>query len=250
MAGHAQFKFSAFLSYAHADARWGAWLHKRLEGYKLDRELVGRMTPRGPVPKTLRPIFRDRDDFPGGPTLTDATLAALDASAALIAVCSTVAATRPAVNEEVRLFRSRHPDRPVIPVIIEGTYPANFPPALRFALAADGSVTDQPVTILGPDLRKTGDGRTLGLAKIAAGLTGLATDDLHQRLKRQQRRQAWINGVVAACNRLPHFVRGRRRTSARCLAPGGAGRITEKPAGFPPRVPCVGYDSLKLAAVR
>ena len=199
MAGHAQFKFSAFLSYAHADARWGTWLHKRLEGYKLDRELVGRVTPRGPVPKTLRPIFRDRDDFSGGHTLTDATIAALDASAALIAVCSTVAATRPAVNEEVRLFRSRHPDRPVIPVIIEGTYPANFPPALRFALAADGSVTDQPVTILGPDLRKTGDGRTLGLAKIAAGLTGLATDDLHQRLKRQQRRQAWINGVVAAC---------------------------------------------------
>ena len=199
MAGHAQFKFSAFLSYAHADARWGTWLHKRLEGYKLDRELAGRVTPRGPVPKTLRPIFRDREDFSGGHTLTDATIAALDASAALIAVCSTVAATRPAVNEEVRLFRSRHPGRPVIPVIIEGTYPANFPPALRFALAADGSVTDQPVTILGPDLRKTGDGRTLGLAKIAAGLTGLATDDLHQRLKRQQRRQAWINGVVAAC---------------------------------------------------
>ena len=132
VAGHAQFKFSAFLSYAHADARWGTWLHKRLEGYKLDRELVGRVTPRGPVPKTLRPIFRDRDDFSGGHTLTDATIAALDASAALIAVCSTVAATRPAVNEEVRLFRSRHPDRPVIPVIIEGTYPANFPPALRF----------------------------------------------------------------------------------------------------------------------
>jgi len=49
VAGHAQFKFSAFLSYAHADARWGTWLHKRLEGYKLDRELVGRVTPRGPV---------------------------------------------------------------------------------------------------------------------------------------------------------------------------------------------------------
>jgi len=121
VAGHAQFKFSAFLSYAHADARWGAWLHKRLEGYKLDRELVGRVTPRGPVPKTLRPIFRDRDDFSGGQALTDATIAALDASAALIAVCSTVAATRPAVNEEVRLFRSRHPGRPVIPVIIERT---------------------------------------------------------------------------------------------------------------------------------
>ncbi len=50
-----------------------------------------------------------------------ATIAALDAWAALIVVCSPIAATRPAVNEEVRLFRSRHPGRPVIPVIIEGT---------------------------------------------------------------------------------------------------------------------------------
>ena len=87
------------------------------------------------MPKTLRPIFRDREDFSGGHTLTEATVAALDASAALIVLCSTVSAGRPAVNEEVRLFRARHPDRPVIPVIIEGTYPDNFPPALRYELA-------------------------------------------------------------------------------------------------------------------
>jgi len=165
------FKYRAFLSYAHADLRWGRWLHTRLEGFTIDKDLVERVTALGPVPKSLRPIFRDLEDFSGGHSLNEATIAALDQSAALIVVCSAVSATRPAVNEEVRLFRYSHPDRPVIPVIIGGSYPENFPAALRFEIAADGSITDEPVTILGPDLRDTGEGRQLGLAKIVAGLT-------------------------------------------------------------------------------
>jgi tetratricopeptide (TPR) repeat protein len=148
------------------------------------------------VPKTLRPIFRDREDFSGGHTLTDATVAALDASATLIVLCSPVAATRQAVNEEVRLFRSRHPDRPVIPVIVDGTWPDNFPLALRYEFAADGGVTNT-ITILAPDLREAGDGKTLGLAKIIAGLTGLGADDVFRRAERARRRQTRIWGAVA-----------------------------------------------------
>jgi tetratricopeptide (TPR) repeat protein len=189
-------RYRAFLSYAHADARWAKWLHGQLEAFRIDKDLASRVTPRGPVPQTLRPIFRDRDDFTGGHSLTDATIAALDAAAALIVLCSSVAATRPAVNEEVRLFRSRHPDRPVIPVIIDGTYPDHFPPALRFEVAADGSVTEQPVTILGPDLRDTGDGKALGLAKIIAGLTGVSPDDIFRRAERERRRKGRVRNAV------------------------------------------------------
>jgi hypothetical protein len=145
----------------------------------------------------LRPIFRDREDFSGGHSLNDATIAALDASAALIVLYSMTAATRPAVNEEVRLFRTRHPDRPVIPVIIDGTWPENFPPALRHELALDGTVTDRPITILGPDLRESGDGRSLGLAKVVAGLTGLAVDDLFRRAERARRRRHRFWGALA-----------------------------------------------------
>jgi hypothetical protein len=189
MAGIAPPRYCAFLSYSHRDARWAKWLHGALEGYRLDKDVVGRDTSLGPVPKTLRPIFRDREDFSGGHSLTDATVASLDSSSALIVLCSASAARRPAVNEEVRLFRSRHPERPVIPVIINGTWPDNFPPALRHQLAADGTVTDRPVTILGPDLRESGDGRNLGLAKVIAGLTGLAVDDLFRRAERARRRR-------------------------------------------------------------
>jgi len=44
---------------------------------------VGRETATGTIPKALRPIFRDRDDFTAGHTLTEQTQAALDASHAL-----------------------------------------------------------------------------------------------------------------------------------------------------------------------
>jgi len=191
------FKYRAFLSYSHRDVGWAKWLHGRLEAFRFDKDLIGRETSIGPVPKTLRPIFRDREDFSGGHTLTDATVAALDASAALIVLCSPVAASRPAVNEEARLFRSRHPDRPVIPVVVDGTWPDNFPPALRFELAADGSVSDRPITILGPDLRNEADGKTLGLAKTIAGLTGLRADDVFRRAERARRRRTQVWGAIA-----------------------------------------------------
>jgi tetratricopeptide (TPR) repeat protein len=192
------FKYRAFLSYSHRDTGWAKWLHARLEGFHIDKDLIGRQTPVGPVPKTLRLIFRDREDFSGGHALTEATVTALDASAAFIVLCSTVSAGRPAVNEEVRLFRSRHPDRPVIPVIIDGTWPDNFPSALRYELTADGAITDRPVNILGPDLRESGDGKILGLVKIVAGLTGLAPDDVYRRAERARRKQGRLRAAVAA----------------------------------------------------
>jgi TIR domain len=193
----AAIRYRAFLSYSHHDTAWAKWLHKALESYRVDKDLIGRETPVGPVPRTLRPIFRDREDFSGGHTLTDATVAALDASAALLVLCSTASATRPAVNEEVRLFQSRQPDRPVIPVIIDGTPPDNFPPALRYELAADGKITDHPVTVLGPDLRDSGDGKSLGFAKVIAGLIGIGTDEVFRRAERARKRRNRFWGALA-----------------------------------------------------
>jgi hypothetical protein len=77
-------KYRAFLSYSHRDAAAVKRLHGRLEGFRIDKDLVGRETPMGPIPKHLRPIFRDRHDFDAGGTLAAQTVAALDSSAALI----------------------------------------------------------------------------------------------------------------------------------------------------------------------
>src|SRR5262249_3775607 len=51
----------------------------------------------------------------------------------------------------------------------------NFPPALRYELGTDGTITDHPVTVLGPDLRDSGDGKSLGLAKVIAGVNEAVT---------------------------------------------------------------------------
>lgn len=192
--------YRAFLSYAHADTRWARWLHHRLEHFAIDKDLVGRITRLGPVPDSLRQVFYDRADFQGGRALGEATIEALDNSLALVVLCSTIAARRPAVEEEVRLFRWRHPNRPVIPVIIEGNFPDCFPPALRFEITPEGAVSERPVTILGPDLRESGDGSLVGLAKIVAGMTGLGTDEIVRRTERGQRRRQrrWVVGLTSA----------------------------------------------------
>ena len=63
MAEYTALKYRVFLSYSHRDAAWGRWLRAALEAYRIDKDLVGRPTPAGPVPKTLRPIFSGRDGY-------------------------------------------------------------------------------------------------------------------------------------------------------------------------------------------
>ena len=199
MASPVEFPYRAFISYSHADTKWANWLHGRLESFRIDRDLIGRQTAMGLIPRTLRPIFRDRDDFTAGHSLSEQTFAALDASAALIVLGSPNAAKSHYVNEEVRLFRQRHPDRPLIPIILDGMPgdPAAecFPPALKFGVAADGAITDRPADLLAADIRETGDGRDLALAKVVARMLGVPTDDVR---KRQVIAQNWRLKVTAA----------------------------------------------------
>ena len=140
-------KYRAFLSYSHRDKKWGEWLQHALERIRIDKDLVGRQTTAGPVPKTLRPIFRDREDFSAGPSLTGQTLAALEASQFLIVICSPNAAHSKYVNEEVRRFKMFGHGERVIPVIIDGE-PGDptlecFPPALRYKVGVDGQITNE-----------------------------------------------------------------------------------------------------------
>jgi TIR domain-containing protein len=199
------FKYRAFISYSHADTGWAKWLHRGLESFHIDEDLVGRETATGAVPTALRPIFRDRDEFTAGQTLTGQTLATLDASHALIVVCSPASAKSRYVNEEVHLFRSRHPDRPVIPLIVAGK-PGDpelecFPPALRLKFDADGKTTTEADELLAADAQDDGDGKNLALAKVVAGLIGVSSDEIFRRADRERhaalRRRRRLQGVFA-----------------------------------------------------
>ncbi len=167
----------------------------------IDKDLVGRATPAGPVPKTLRPIFLDRNDFDAGSSIAASTRAALDDAAAFILIASPDAASSKYVNEEVRLFRWHHPDRPLVPLIVRGK-PGDpdqecFPSTVRFVVGADGTTSEAASDIIAADLRGEGDGFELALAKVMARLIGLAPDDVFRRAERQRRRLKRRRAAVA-----------------------------------------------------
>ncbi len=196
------FKYRAFLSYSHRDAHWAKWLHAALEGYSIDKDLVGRQTPVGAVPKVLRPIFRDREDFSAGHSLTEQTAAALDASQFMVVLCSPNAAKSQYVNEEIRRFKALGRADRVIPVIVAGE-PGDpdeecFPPALRFKLGSDGALTDEREEPIAADARPQGDGKALAKIKLIAGLLGVGFDEIVRRDQRARRRRHRIWGAIAA----------------------------------------------------
>ncbi|MGA9581368.1 MAG: toll/interleukin-1 receptor domain-containing protein [Allosphingosinicella sp.] len=163
--------YVAFISYSHRDAAMGRWLHRKLEGYRLPKRLVGTQGEDGEVPARLTPIFRDRDELPAAGDLSERVRAALAVSRNLIVLCSPNSAASPWVAKEIATFREIHPDRLIFTAIVEGEPGQCFSPALL-----EGGA--EP---LAADLRKEGDGRRLGLLKLVAGLAGVGLDSLIQR---------------------------------------------------------------------
>ena len=203
------FKYKAFISYSHKDAKFAGWLHRRLENYRLPKSKIGAETPRGQVPKNLKPIFRDRDELTAGASLGAVIEEALTQSENLIVICSPNSANSHWVNQEVLFFKKLGRETNIIPVVIDGEpFASNlphrredeaFPEALRFELGDDGELSDQPAEPLAADLRPDGDGRRLGTLKLISGLAGLGLDDLVQRdLQRARRRVMWITGAAAS----------------------------------------------------
>ena len=201
MADPVPFKYRAFLSYSHRDKAWGEWLHRALETYRVGRDLVGRATRVGPLPQTLRPIFRDREDFSAGHSLAAATIAALEASQFLIVICSPNAAKSEYVNEEVRRFKALGRGEYIIPVIVAGNpgVPDDecFPPALRFKVGPDGALTGEREEPIAADARGSGDGRGFATSKVVAGLLGLGLDEIVRRAERERRRRARFWSALA-----------------------------------------------------
>jgi len=196
-------RYGAFLSYSHSDAALVAKLQRGLETYRLPPRLAGRETAVGPVPRSVGPIFRDRDELPAGADLATHVREGLAASRWLIVVCSPAAAASPWVEREIVEFKRLHGEERVLAVIASGEPYASlkpgreaeecFPLALRHALADDGTPSGAALEPIAVDLRKQGDGPRMALLKLIAGMTGVGVDELAQRdAQRRARRLAWL----------------------------------------------------------
>ena len=196
------YKYKAFISYSHKDDRWGRWLHRRLENYRLPRNIVGNVTKTGAIPRRLRPIFRDREELSAANDLGDKIEQALRQSENLIMICSPAAARSHWVNQEILFFKRQNRDAQVFSVIVEGEpYASNiagredeecFPLALRFELDENGGLSDTPAEPLAADLRDHGDGKRLGVLKLISGMIGVGLDEVVQRDMKKSR-----NRVIA-----------------------------------------------------
>jgi tetratricopeptide (TPR) repeat protein len=176
--------YRAFLSYSHADERAARRLHRWLETYRIPSRLVGSASPLGTVPRRLTPIFRDRAELPAASNLDKEVRQALSSSDVLLVLCSPAAKASRWVDAEIALFRSLHPDRPVIAALLTGDPVDSFPPSL---LEQDGKgVIHEPVAA---DFRPDHDGPKLARLKIVAGLTGVALDHIIQREAQRQLRR-------------------------------------------------------------
>ncbi|MBF0357646.1 MAG: TIR domain-containing protein [Magnetococcales bacterium] len=191
-------KYWSFISYSHQDHKWAEWLHRSLESYRVPSQLVGKITPQGPVPKRIFPIFRDREELPGSASLGDKLNLALENSRSLVVICSPNSAISHWVNQEVKNYKALGNFHRVFCLIVAGEPGASakpdsgllecFPEAIRYHVDMDCQVTNVPAEPIAADARPGKDGKRDALIKLLAGILDVDYDALKQR---EKRRRVW-----------------------------------------------------------
>jgi len=200
-------KYRAFISYSHRDSAWGSWLHAALEKYRPPKPLIGTVTEQGEVPKRLTPIFRDREELPSATDLGTVINAALAASACQIVICSPAAAASKWVNEEILAFKRLGREARIYCLIVDGEPNASeipgrqqeecFPPALRYRLAPDGSLSATRAEPIAADARAGKDGKRNAKLKLVSGLLGVGFDTLKRREQQRRNRRLFAFSCAA-----------------------------------------------------
>jgi eukaryotic-like serine/threonine-protein kinase len=84
------------------------------------RQLIGTVTPRGPVPERVAPIFRDREELASATDLGTVINEALRLSACQIVICSPSAARSKWVNEEILALKRLGREDRIFCLIVAG----------------------------------------------------------------------------------------------------------------------------------
>lgn len=199
------YKYKAFISYSHKNKRWARWLHRGLESYRVPQRLLDNGPGSAPIPRRLTPVFRDREDLPSSPDLSERINNVLENSENLIVICSPDAAASLWVNQEIQVFKRLGRSSRIFSLIVDGDPKAIgaqqdcFPPVMRQAFDANGDPVAGNVEPIAADVRKSADGPSMARQKIIAGLLGVGLDDLRQReMQRRHRRMAIITAASFA----------------------------------------------------
>jgi eukaryotic-like serine/threonine-protein kinase len=196
------FKYWAFISYSHRDKKWGDWLHRSLETYRVPKRLVGQPTRDGIRPNRLFPVFRDREELPVSSDLSGRVNEALAESRYLVVVCSPNAAQSLWVDQEIKFFKKLGREDRVLSLIVGGEPHASdslnecFPEALMHRVGADGMLLPDYSESIAGDVREGKDGKLNAKLKLLAGLLDVKFDALKQR--EHERRHRQFAGITSA----------------------------------------------------
>lgn len=203
-----RFIYRAFISYSHHDKAWADWLHKALETWRVPSRLIGTQAAHGVIPRSLQPIFRDREELASATDLGEEITDALDRSECLIVICSPAAAASRWVNEEVLAFKRMGRGGRILCLIVDGEPDATgvgreteecFCPALRFALDATGELSNKRAEPIAADVRPGHDSKPTAKLRLIAGVLGVGFDALIQReAHRRMRRMAVVTAAALA----------------------------------------------------
>ena len=178
-------RYSAFISYSSADAKFAAWLHRELESYRLPRHVA----ERGAAPGgRLKPLFHDTWEMNAHHDLPQALREAIAESESMIVICSPAAKASEWVGREIELFRALHGDAPIRAALVEGSPEDAFPPAL---------LADQGAEPAAADFRRGGSARKLAVLKLVAALAGVQLDELVQRDGQRRTRRVLAASATA-----------------------------------------------------
>jgi hypothetical protein len=201
--------YKAFLSYSHKDEVRAARLHRRLERYRIPKNL----RQNGP---TLGKIFRDKEELSVASVLDKSIEKALRDSESLIVLCSPEAVRSQWVDKEIAYFKSLGRENRIFAVIISGIpnaktrgFPSKWeclPKSLRYDLTETGDIIGERRDPLATDLRREGDGKRLGFIKLVSGLMGLSLDQFLQRQLVHARRRSM--GILVASSALISIFAG------------------------------------------
>lgn len=180
--------YRAFVSYRHVslDRKWAKWLIRRLEGFRVPKDLVEKGYPR-----RLGRIFRDEDEFSAAPDLHKHIKNALDQSEFLIVICSRNTPESTWIGQEIEYFRSLGRSDNILTLLIDGEPDESFPPALMHLSGGQG------IEPIAADIRPSlmwhkGSARQKALCRIVAGILSCSFDQLWKREGRRIRRNRWL----------------------------------------------------------